>query len=38
MGIPVESPDLCAHLIYQMDVLAEIAGKLKKITIQLPGN
>jgi len=30
MGIPVESPDLCAHLIYQMDVLAEIAGKLKK--------
>jgi putative isomerase len=30
MGVPVESPDLCAHLIYQMDVLAEIAGTLGK--------
>jgi len=30
MGVPVESADLCAHLIYTMDVLAEIAGTLKK--------
>jgi putative isomerase len=29
-GVPVESPDLCTHLIYQMDMLAEIAGKLGK--------
>jgi putative isomerase len=29
-GVPVEAPDLCAHLIFQMDVLAEIAGKLGK--------
>lgn len=27
-GVPVESPDLSAFLVLQMDVLAEIAGKL----------
>lgn len=29
-GVPIEAPDLCAHLILQMDVLAEIAEKLGK--------
>jgi putative isomerase len=29
-GAPVESPDLCAFLVCQMDVLAEIARKLGK--------
>lgn len=29
-GVPVESPDLAAYLVIQMDVLADIAGKLDK--------
>lgn len=29
-GVPVESPDLCAYLVVQMDVLAEIASRLGK--------
>lgn len=29
-GLPVQSPDLCANLIMQMDVLAEIAARLGK--------
>jgi len=29
-GLPVQSPDLCANLILQMDVLAEIAVRLGK--------
>ena len=28
-GVPVESPDLCAFLILQMETLADIAGRLK---------
>jgi hypothetical protein len=27
-GVPLESPDLCTHLILQMETLAEIASKL----------
>ncbi len=30
VGIPLESPDLSAFLIVQMDVLAEVAGKIGK--------
>jgi putative isomerase len=30
IGMPVESPDICAFLIQQMDILAEIAGKIGK--------
>ncbi|MBZ9685848.1 hypothetical protein G9F72_005765 [Clostridium estertheticum] len=31
MGIPVESPDLAAHLIRQMDILSEMADELGKM-------
>jgi putative isomerase len=30
VGLPIESPDLSAYLIIQMDVLADIANKLQK--------
>jgi putative isomerase len=30
IGLPVESPDLCVHMVYQMDVLSMLAGKLGK--------
>jgi putative isomerase len=30
IGLPIESPDLSAYLIIQMDVLADIAAKLQK--------
>jgi hypothetical protein len=29
-GLPVQSPDLCAYLVIQMDVLAEVAVRLGK--------
>ena len=29
-NVPVESPDLCGYLVFQMDVLAEVAEKLGK--------
>lgn len=29
-GLPVQSPDLCAYLVVQMDVLAELATRLEK--------
>jgi len=29
-GLPVQSPDLCAYLVLQMDVLAELATRLGK--------
>lgn len=31
VGIPVEAPDLTAHLIYQMDLLSEMADEIGKI-------
>lgn len=29
-GVPVEAPDLAAFLVYQMDVLSDIAGRLNR--------
>lgn len=32
-GVPIECPDLTAYLIIQMDVLADIAGRLGRMMV-----